>query len=122
DNALRLVANPSLAGRLERTVGVPIHWIHVVRNPFDNVATMVNRAGGLDAVTQERTAEGYSALSRALERLLDSLDPACVTTLRHEAFVADPRGSLTQLCGSLGLDAPVDYLDACATVVFDQAR
>ena len=39
---------------IAKNVGVPMKFIHIVRNPFDNIATMVlRRAGERDNVREE---------------------------------------------------------------------
>ena len=49
--------DPSSIKQLEeiaKNVGVPMKFIHIVRNPFDNIATMVLRgAGEHDNVREE---------------------------------------------------------------------
>ena len=49
--------DPSSIKQLEeiaKNVGVPMKFIHIVRNPFDNIATMVLRgAGERDNVREE---------------------------------------------------------------------
>ena len=51
--------DPSSIKQLEeiaKNVGVPMKFIHIVRNPFDNIATMVLRgAGERDNVREEGT-------------------------------------------------------------------
>ena len=41
--AQRMLRQPNFFKELEETVGVPLKFIHVVRNPFDNIATMLVR-------------------------------------------------------------------------------
>ena len=52
-----LSRDPSSIKQLEeiaKNVGVPMKFIHIVRNPFDNIATMVLRgAGERDNVREE---------------------------------------------------------------------
>ena len=42
-SAKAMLKYPQLFKRIQEVVGVPIRFIHVVRNPFDNIATMVLR-------------------------------------------------------------------------------
>jgi hypothetical protein len=120
-STMRLRANPELLARLRRTVGVPVKLVHVVRNPFDNISTIVLK-------TKKRRftlAEGvdyYFELCETVGRTKGATDPADLFELRHEDFVARPRHKLGELCGFLGVDAADDYLDACAGVVFDSPR
>ena len=43
-STLRLGERPELLDRLAATVAVPVKIIQVVRNPYDNIATMHRRA------------------------------------------------------------------------------
>ena len=38
--------------------------------------------------------------------------------LRHETFINSPKTYLIELCHFLGVDAPDDYLNNCASIVF----
>ncbi|ODS34824.1 MAG: hypothetical protein SCARUB_00084 [Candidatus Scalindua rubra] len=38
--------------------------------------------------------------------------------LRHEPFIESPENYLKELCHFLGVDAPSDYLNDCASIVF----
>lgn len=111
----RLGSDPGMLDRLEDLVRVPVHVLHVVRNPFDNIATMARRSGE----SLEQAAERYFSLCgvvtglRARRRLLD---------VHHEDLVADVPGQLGRVCGVLGLESPGDYLAACARVAFKSAR
>lgn len=111
----RLARNPSLLDRLRQRVGVPVRFIHVVRNPFDNIATIYLRTmqqRGLAAAVEE-----YLRLCAATAQL-QHLDPAAVLDLRHEELLASPHRVLTDLSRFVGLDASADFLDACAAILF----
>jgi hypothetical protein len=120
-STMRLRADPGLLTRLRRTVGVPVKLVHVVRNPFDNISTIVLKTKRR-RFTLEEGIDYYFALCETVERLRRATDRADLYELRHEEFVAGPRRKLAELCGFLGVDAPDDYLDACASVVFDSPR
>lgn len=109
-----LRGDPNLLGRLCGTLGLEVRFIHVVRNPFDNVASMLGRQLGGPALTDNICL--YEKLCETNARLRASLGERLVE-LRHERMVADPRAALAGLCRFLGVDAPEDYLAACASVV-----
>ena len=44
DTALALIDKMSLLDEIREVIQVPIKLIHVIRNPFDNIATMMLRA------------------------------------------------------------------------------
>lgn len=113
ESARRLASTPELLGRLQRTVGVPVHVVHVVRNPFDNIATMAWRTGkGLDYETRN-----YFTMAGACRRAREELSSGQWHHLTHEAFVESPREALRGLCAFLGVEAEGTYLEACGSLV-----
>ena len=122
-STLRLDKNPGLQVRLRETVRIPVKYVHVVRNPYDNISTML-RDGVFDWRTNgrgrdlHRSIEDYFSLCEAMRRFEERTDPKDIFEVRHEEIVADPGGALGRLCAFLGLDAPEDYLRDCAGMVF----
>jgi hypothetical protein len=112
----RISVSPALLGQLEKLVGVPVRLLHVVRNPFDNIATMARRTGQ----PVELAADRYFALCDTVAGI--RAGRTTVLDVRHEELVADPRAQLTQVVHWLGLDASTSYLDACTATVFDNPR
>ena len=113
--ALQVRRDPSVLGRLQSVVRVPVKIIHVVRNPFDNVATMLRR-----------DKQGFGELSAYARRYVEHCEGTQIAldwagefalTLKHEDFITDARGYLAQACTFLGLQAPAPFLDACAARV-----
>ena len=122
-STLRLDKTPGLQKKLRDTVGVPVKYVHVVRNPYDNISTMLRdgvfdwRSGGRGR-NLRRNIEDYFSLCEAMGRFKGRTDPSDVFEVRHEEIVADPEGALRNLCVFLGLEAPEDYLRDCAAMVF----
>lgn len=87
-------------------------FIHVVRNPFDNIATWANRMQR----SLETAAERYFALGEAVERIRAHY-PGSVLDIHHEHLVARPCDEIERLCGFLGLPVDGDYVAACAASV-----
>jgi hypothetical protein len=114
-----LALDPALLTRLRQTVGAKLRVIHIVRNPYDNIATICLRRADQSL---EKSIHEYFALCRKVGDIKSRLEPAELIEMRHEAFVADPRGGLTDYCRLLGLDAPPDYLEDCAGTVFEAPR
>lgn len=122
-STLRLDGTPGLQARLRKTAGVPVKYVHVVRNPYDNISTML-RDGVFDWRTNgrgrdlRRSIEDYFSLCEAMKRFEERTDPSDVFEVRHEEIVEDPERALLRLCAFLGLEAPEDYLRDCAAMVF----
>ena len=111
----RLARDPSLLGRLRRRVGdIDLRFIHVARNPYDNISTMMLRGGR----TFESAFERYFANCEALVVLSDRIGTEHLLRLRHEDVILAPRESLARACAFLGVEAPEDYLDACASILY----
>jgi hypothetical protein len=117
---LRLGRTPELLASLRERVKLPLRVIHIVRNPYDNIATLHRRRRVRDqnladsVASYFRMCETNLALRRELEgEFLEA---------RHEDIVADPRGFLLRAADFLELDAPGDWVEACAATVFDEPR
>jgi hypothetical protein len=111
----RLNADPTLLDCTARLMApANLRFIHVVRNPFDNISTMMIRGG--------RTFEGafarYFENCDALSILRPRIGLRRVHTVYHEDLIADARATLRGTCAFLGLDAPTAYLDACASILY----
>ena len=110
----RLAAAPGLLDDLARAARMPVRVVQVVRNPYDNVATM--HARGSAPLGEQVTR--YRELCETVDRIAAGLDGGSFHRLYHEDLVADTPGTLAALGGFLGVDAPEGYLSACDGVVF----
>ena len=115
----RLEADPAQLPRLEARVGVPLRFVHVLRNPFDNIATIQRRRPRMDV---EAAAAHYFAMVRGVEALWQRLPAQARLDVRHEDLVAEPERELASACRFLGVEDAEDYLRACAGVVWRTPR
>lgn len=107
---------PDLLKNLRRQLTVPVRFIHQVRNPFDNIATIARRGGG----NLNRAAIHFFKLCETNQRLLTGeISDADVLFMRHEDLIRDPRTEIAKWCEFLDLEATEPYKDACAAVIFD---
>jgi len=112
----RLARDPRLLDRLRtRMAGRDVRFIHVVRNPFDNISTMMLRGNR----TFESAFDRYFANCEAIVDLAGRIGEASLLRVRHEDVIADPRATLSEACAFLGVAAQADYLDACASILYD---
>ncbi|MGH9154910.1 MAG: sulfotransferase family protein [Acidimicrobiales bacterium] len=113
----RLGEAPRLLQRLQKVVGVPIRFIHVIRNPFDNIATIYRRSappGGLTAA-----ADRYIGLCATMASLADRLGPDPMLEIRHEELLSDPAETIARLCSFVGLEADPGFVSDCAGILFE---
>ena len=101
--------------RLRRLVEVPLRLIHVVRNPYDNIAAISIWHG----LSLEESAAYYFRHCATTARLDHLCDEGEVLTIRHEELIRDPSRTLMDLCAFLGLDAYAGYVEACARALFE---
>lgn len=146
----RASRDPSLLDRLGDVLSdVRGAWIVVVRNPFDNVATMSLRSGRaydrirIAAASPEefrrklRRAQGGRVPATVLTEMVDDYAALCAgvasmrtrvadqdwLVLRHEDMIADPETTLVRMFAFLGLPlAPELRRGAAATVSTEPHR
>jgi hypothetical protein len=111
----RLAGDARLLDSLRRRMApLELRFIHVVRNPFDNIATMMIRG--------ERTFDSafgqYESNCAAIVPLGERIGADALHRVRHEALVADPQGTLAALCTFLGVEPGASYLAAAAEQVY----
>ena len=131
---VRIHENPELFHRLRDTVECDLRLLHVIRNPFDSIATMHNRhrevrkergrAGAPGVVLPDRLHQKIEAFFEQCRRMkevrtaleLEMLD------IHQEAYLEEPIGGLARIVDFLGLSASDDYLQRCASVTLKEAR
>ena len=123
-----LAENPDLLQKLQDVVRVPIKFVHVVRNPFDNIATFAfkaasyRRSSEVIATDIETSIERYFRVCEAVMKVKEMVDSVDVLDFRHEIFVEEPKAQLGELCLWLGVEPSSSYLNDCEKVVFESPR
>ena len=106
--------NPEILNIVRDRVNLPIKMIHVTRNPFDNITTMLakNKKG------LEYSIDSYFKKCQTVANLKQKIGSNNFFEFKHEALIDRPQTILKQLCTFLHLEAPQDYLDDCASIIF----
>ena len=130
----RIHEEPELVDRLRETVRCDLRMLHVIRNPFDSIATMHNRH---PSVTKAARQSGGArvVLPHILDRKIDVFFAQCrrmqdvrtrhdldILDVYQEVYLEEPIGGLGRIIGFLGLDTPDDYLNQCASVTLREPR
>ena len=111
----RLARDARLLDRLRETMSpMDLRFIHVVRNPFDNITTMMLRSGR----TFDSAFDRYFANCEAIVDLVERLGLDALLRIRHEDVILDPTATLTAACEFLGVRPEGEYLEACASILF----
>ena len=115
---VRLREDPELLRKLGQTVGLPIKLFHVIRNPYDNIATKYLKRSRHGAVDLHSLIEEHFVLCRTVADVKRHVDKQNILDIHHESMVENPLGGLRALCEFLGIDCPDDYATACSQIVF----
>lgn len=106
--------HPGVLDRLDREVPVPVYFVHVVRNPFDNIATKSRRTG----TSLDYAADSFFANVETIAELKRRYGGRVVDVYLDD-LIAAPKPTLQRLLRALGIDeVGEDYLEACASIMF----
>lgn len=124
-SAYLLKENPSLLNIIEQRVGIPVKYIHVYRNPFDNITTWA-RGGNLvkKPVTEkdlELIISKYFATTEMIYQLKKD-SKIEIIDIKHEDFIKHPKELLKYLVNKIGLETNEDYLESCGKIVFENPK
>ncbi len=114
-----LAAQPALLEKLAGTMGnVKLRFLHLIRNPYDPLSVMMVRGKR----TFENALEHYTASCEMLVTLYQKIGAENIFPIRYEDFLQNPQTRLQEICQFLGLQAPPDYLQACAAILHPPER
>jgi hypothetical protein len=115
-SSTRLHSNPGLLDALYETIGLKTKFVHVIRNPFDSIATMTLR--NTRNYTLENRAENFFSRAATVAAAKKQIEPADILDIRHESLIENPKRCLTDLCRLLDVEPLPDYLEDCARIIF----
>lgn len=111
----RLSKNPLLLDKMRTMLGVPIKFIHIVRNPFDNITTMAYRTNS----TILRETMHYFELCLKNTFILEIAEPQNVLNIRHEDLITAPEETLAKMISFLELEADANFFQDCAGILYN---
>lgn len=127
-STLILNKSPEKLGLMKNKIGVPIKWIHVVRNPFDNLATW----GKLEYEVKIRknmfttpekemniVIDEYRLLNETIEKLRKTED---VLTVRHEYVITRMHNTLEEMSNYLDISFDPIWRDNVRNTVWKKPR
>jgi hypothetical protein len=118
----RFHQNPKLLKLLENTINTSIKFIHVIRNPYDNISTIFNRRISIgNPMDLDQCIDFYFSRCET-NQYIKQIKKENVLDIRHESLINDPRACLTQLCRFLEIESLNDYLNDCASIVYQSPR
>jgi hypothetical protein len=113
-----LARDPELLDELESLFEGRARFIHVLRNPFDCIATMAQKK----PCSVSEAGETFFKLCEVNQGLRARIGSERAIDIRHEDMVLAPRETLRRLCRFLEVEAEDDYLEGCAAIVSPTPR
>lgn len=121
-STLRLGENFTLYHQLQSIVKCPVKILHVIRNPFDNISTMIlrhvpeNSEPRRDDYTHKIELYFQKAKINSEIKQKKQIE---IFDIYHEDFIAEPVKTLERIFLFLELNSSKDYLRDCSSIVFD---
>ncbi len=110
----RISRNPDIIEYMRVSFGAPVKFIHVVRNPFDNITTMAQRTDS--SITEQIIHYFELCIKNAI--IAELAGGGNVLNVRHEDIVANPEGALREIAAFLEIEPDEGYLRDCASIVY----
>ena len=134
---------------LKKTVPIPFKFIHVARNPYDNIATTLlytvgskmwgyqHAANFVKQVKENATSISfyrewedllehcitrYLHKVRAVTELISLVGKGNVLTVHHRDLIHQPEDTISAILDFLGVEAEESFLQTCADKVYKQVR
>jgi len=104
---------------LRNKIAIDLKFVHVMRNPYDVLATMSRRS---PHKALDKHIDRFFQLCSGVERLKNQNQDLHIYDLRLESFIEDPKSGLADLCYFLGIKAEASYLENCASIVFPSPK
>lgn len=100
------------------TVGVPTKFVHVVRNPYDNITSLFRNEWAESLWAAIRLY--FDTFDKYME--LKSLVEPLWFDVRLKDIIADSRAFVVNLCRFLEQEPVVEYVDACVDAIWSKRR
>ena len=111
----KLFYRPVLFERMHEKIGCKIKFIHIMRNPFDNISTMCMKSRRQNI---NESMDHYFFLADEVTKLKRKISADVIIELSHESFIAEPKESLALLTKFLGVEPSPSYLEDCVKILF----
>ena len=117
-----------------KSFNLPIKVVHVIRNPYDNIATALwynsihqgktfgsikqsNKTLKVDPSKAHRFTQHYFDLHKAIvdAKTTYNLD---VIEIHGKDLIADPKSTILKICNNVGVTCSDDYLEICSNKIY----
>lgn len=120
--------NPLLLGKFKQFIDLPIKWIHVVRNSFDNLATW-SRLNYESKIKNGKNTNQKKELNIVIEKYRKLNDTIVklkrsenILTVNHEYVITNMHNTLEKMAGFLEIDFDPKWRDCVRNSVWKKPR
>ena len=120
--------HPEILNTLSHKLDVPVKFIHVTRNPYDNISTIVSMAYLNKPELYRKKPDltyginAYFTKCETIVYLKKQISESDILDVRHESLIDDPKTVLGKICDFLEIETNNNYLDDCASIVFKSPK
>ena len=113
-----------LLTKIPKVTNAKLKMIHVIRNPYDNISTMISRsmkrAGRVfnDELFEQKINSYFDKI--AINAHLLKQGELDIFNIHLEDFIRHPKQLLKEMCQFLGLEANNGYLNDCASILWPE--
>ncbi|MCB0704756.1 MAG: hypothetical protein KDC34_05575 [Saprospiraceae bacterium] len=120
---MKLQGNTDLIHQTNAQLGNKLKLLHVIRNPYDNVSTMMRRTverkgAKLGEPVLRRQMRFYFDRCQVIQEIKDD-GRIPVLDIHLSEFMANPIPGLKRIFDFLEMEAPEAYFQDCASIVWD---
>jgi hypothetical protein len=115
-SSIMILKNPDLVAKLQEEIKKKLVFVHVIRNPYDNITTMSRK----HKVEISSAIKSYFRRADAVKLIKEMYPDIPMLDVKHEELIANPKIELENLCKFLEIEYTEDFLDACASIVMKQ--
>lgn len=121
--AYEISRDDNILDMLDNKIKLKLRFIHVVRNPFDVIATTYSKTApdrGHDGDQHlMREINNYFLRCASVQRIESRFGKECLHFMFHEKLLTDPAFELRRICDFLEIEPYSGYVDACSAIVKD---
>ena len=118
--------------KLKSLLHIPIKVIQVIRNPYDNIATLVlykskgvnvatvkhhNKSYEVNVDAMKQYTSRYFGFHEAIQQLKHKYD-LTLLEVHGKDLIDNPKTTILSMCSFLGLTCSDDYLETCSSKLF----
>jgi hypothetical protein len=113
---------PNLLDKLKKVINIPIKFIHVTRNPYDNISRMFLRNQIRYNDNINKACDAYFSMCETILNLKNNINKSDIFDFKIESLIENPKYALNKLVNFLELETSDDYLKDCSSIVFKKQK